>query len=107
MRGGDHHAEVGLERTCQVRDTRSGQHTEPEHVDARGGQAGHDRGLEELPGDAGVAPDNGERPVPFEGTGLAEHVCSGYRQVERELGREVDVRQTPDAVGPEDAVATQ
>ena len=86
----------------QVGDARGRQHAEAEHVDAGGGQAGHDRGLEELPGDAGVAADDGPGPVPLEVTGLAEHVGSGHGQVERQLGGQATVGQAPDPVGAEE-----
>ena len=69
-RRGDHHAEVGAEGVGQVGDAGRRQHAEQEHVDARRGQPGDDRGLEELPGDPGVAADDGDRAVPGEAAGL-------------------------------------
>ena len=63
VRGGQHDAEVGAEAVGEVGDARGRQHAEQQHVDPGRGQPGDDRGLEELPGDAGVATDHGQRPV--------------------------------------------
>ena len=101
--GGEHHAEVGAERVGQVGDAGRRQHAEQQHVDAGGQQAGDDRGLEELPGDPGVPPDHGKRPVPGEDTGLAEDVRSGDGEVERELGGDHRVREPTDPVRAEEA----
>ena len=55
----------------QVRDRRGRQHAEPEHVDAGAGQAGDDRGLEELAAGPRVAADHRERAAAV-GTRRAE-----------------------------------
>jgi hypothetical protein len=72
------------------------------HVDPCRGEPGDDRGLEELARDAGVTPDNGDGPVSFEDTGLAEDVRCSDREVHGELGGQCAVREPADPVGPEE-----
>ena len=52
------------QRAGQVGHARGRHHAEPDHVHAGAGQAGDDRRLQELPGGARVAADDGERPGP-------------------------------------------
>jgi hypothetical protein len=58
---GDDDAEGGVQGSGQVGHGWRGNHPEPEHVDARAGQAGHHGGLQELTRHAGVAADDGQR----------------------------------------------
>ena len=97
----DHHAEVGAERAGEVRDPGRGQHAEQQHVHAGGGEAGDHGGLEELPGDPGVAADNGHGPVALEGAALGEHVGSGNGKVQGQLSGQMTVGQAPDPVRAE------
>ena len=103
MRGGQHDAEVGAEGLGEVGDARGRQHAEQQHVDARGREAGDHRGLQELPGDAGVAADHGQRAVPLELAEVGEHVGGGDGQVQGQAGGEVTVGQAADAVRAEQA----
>ena len=64
---------------------------------------GHDGGLEELPGDPGVAADDGHRSVALEGAGLGEDVRGGNGKVQGQLSGEITVGQTPDPVRAEKA----
>ena len=102
VRGREHHAEVGAELGGQPGDPRRRQLAEQQHVDAGGGQPGDHGRLEELPGDAGVAADDRERPVPGEGAALGEHVGSGDRQVQGQLRGQRLVGEPPDPVGTEE-----
>ena len=61
MAGGEHHAEVGVERSGEVGDAWRGDHAKPEYVDARACEPGDDGGLEEVAGGARIAADHGYR----------------------------------------------
>ena len=78
VRGGDHHAEVGVELADQVRDGRGRQHTDPDRVGAGGGEPGDDGGLEHLAAGAGVAADHGDRTVGP--VALGQHARGGRGQ---------------------------
>ena len=103
VRGGQHDAEVGSEGLGEVGDARGRQHAEQQDVDARGREAGDHRGLQELPGDAGVAAHHGQRAVPLELAEVGEHVGGGDGQVQGQAGGEVTVGQAADAVRAEQA----
>jgi hypothetical protein len=100
---GEDDAEVGVEGVGEVGDTRGREDAEQEYVDTGGGEPRDYGGLEELPGDAGVASYNGDGPVSGEDTGLAEDVRCGDRQVQGELGSQGLVREPTDTVGAEEA----
>ena len=87
----------------QVGDAGRRQHAEQQHVDAGRGEPGDDRGLEELPGDAGVAADDGERPVPGERAALGEDVGRGNGKVQGQLRGQMTVGQAPDPVRAEES----
>ena len=61
MAGGEHHAEVGVERSGEVGDAGRGYHAKPEYVDARAGEPGDDGGFEEVAGGARIAADHSHR----------------------------------------------
>ena len=103
VRGGDHHAQVGAQRVGQVRDPGGRQHADELDVDTGGGQPGHDRGLEELPGDAGVATHDGPGPVALELAGVAQHARRGNGKVQGQASGEDTVGPTPDPVRAEEA----
>ena len=90
-------------RLGEVGDARRRQHAEQQHVDARRREAGDHRGLQELPGDAGVAAHHGQRAVPLELAEVGEHVGGGHGQVQGQAGGEVTVGQAADAVRAEQA----
>jgi hypothetical protein len=98
-----HDPEVGSERLGEIGDSRRRKDAEQEYVDPGGGEAGDDRRLEELAGDSGVAAHNGDGPVSGEDTGLAEDVRCSDREVDRELGGQLTVREPADTVGAEEA----
>jgi hypothetical protein len=104
VRRREHHAEVGAEPVGEEGDPGRGQHAQQEHVDARRGEAGHDRSLEELPGDPGVTTDDGEGAVALELTGVGEDVGGGDGEVQGQLSGEVTVGQAPDPVRAEVAL---
>ena len=87
----------------QVGDAGRRQHPEQQHVDAGRGEPGDHRRLEELPRDAGVAADDGERPVTLERAALGEDVGGGNGEVQGQLGGEITVGQAPDPVRAEEA----
>ena len=60
--------------------------------DTGGGQTGHDRGLEELPGDAGVATHDGPGPVALELAGVAQH-ARRERDQPRQGGEPIHARR--------------
>ena len=101
---GDHHPHVGAEGVGEVGDARRRQHPETEHVDAGGRESGHDGVLQELPGDPGVAPDHGQRPLAPtpEAAVLDEHPGRGNAEAQGQLPGQMTVRQAPDPVGAED-----
>ncbi len=89
--GGEHHAEVGTQRTGEIRHRRGGQHTDAQDVHARARQTCDDGGLQELAGGAGVAADDGRRPVAREGARLGEYVGRRHGEAERELSRQIRI----------------
>jgi hypothetical protein len=99
----DHHAHVGVEESGEEGGTWRGNDTQPVHVDAGGGEAGHHSRLEELAGSPGVTSHDRGGPLVGERAGLAEHVGSRDRQVERELGGQVAVGEASHPIGAEDA----
>ena len=101
VRGREHHPQVGAQVSGQEGDRRGGQHPGVVHVDARGGQACHHRGAEELARGSPVGADERARPVALELARVAEHVRRGDGQVERQLCGHVAVGEAPDPVGPE------
>ena len=61
MAGGEHHAEVGVERSGEVGDAGRGYHAKPEDVDARAREPSDDGGLEEVAGGTRIAADHSNR----------------------------------------------
>jgi hypothetical protein len=103
VRGGEHDAEVRGGARHQRGDGRRRQHAGVVDVHPGAGQPGdHGRG-QELAGGARVAADDGARPVALERAALAEDVSRGDRDAHRQLGRQVAVRETADAVGAEES----
>ena len=103
VRGADDDAEVGTERLGHVGDRRGGQHPQPEHVDPGRGQPGHDGVLEELPGDARVPTDDGERAVALELAPVGQDTGCGNGKVQGQLSGQMTVGQAPDPVRAKDA----
>ncbi len=101
--GGEHHAEVGAQRTGEIRHRRGGQHTDAQDVHARAREAGHDRGLEEFAGGTGIPADHGGRPVAREGARLGQYVGSRHGEAERELRRQIRVGNAAYTVRPEES----
>ena len=103
VRRREHGTEVGVLLGHEVGDRRGRQHACVPHVDAGRGEAGHRGGGEELARGARVAPDDRDGAVPVEGAHLTEDVRRGDGEVERELGGDVLVRHTTDAVRAEES----
>ncbi len=101
--GGEHHAEVGTQRTGEIRHRRGGQHTDAQDVHARAREAGHDRGLEEFTGGPGIPADHGGRPVAGERARLGQYVGSRHGEAERELSRQIRVGDAAYTVRPEES----
>lgn len=101
--GGEHHAEVGAQRTGEIRHRRGGQHTDAQDVHARAREARDDRGLQELAGGPGVAADHGRRPVARERARFGEYVRSRHGEAERELSRQIRVGDASYTVRPEES----
>jgi hypothetical protein len=89
--GGDHRRRR-VEQMPQVSDARGRQHADALDVGAFAAQAGDERGLEQRPGAASVAPDE-ERPVG------AEHAGGGAAERGHELGCEIAVGDPAHSVG--------
>lgn len=101
--GREHHAQVRAERAGQVRDRRGRQHAHPQHVHPGAGQAGHHRGLQELPRRPRITSDHGHRPVPLERACLGQHVRRRDREAERQLRRQIRVGDTAHTVRAEES----
>jgi hypothetical protein len=101
VRGGDHHAEVGVRVGREVGDRRGRHHADVDDVDPGAREPCADRCGEELSGCTRVSSDDGLGPVAGELAALAEDVRRSDRQVERELGRHVAVRDASHAVSSE------
>jgi hypothetical protein len=97
----EHHAEVGLEHDGQVGHRGRRQHAEAHHVHPGRGEPRRHRRLEELARGARVTADDRLRPVPGELAALAQHMRRGDREVEREFGGDLAVRQPAHPVGSE------
>jgi len=72
-----------------------------QHLGSGAGQPGDHRGLEHLPARARITPD--DRDGTRGPVAVGEDTGSGTRHREGQFRREVGVRPTPDAVGPEEA----
>ena len=103
VRGADDDAEVGAERPGEVGDPGGRHHPQAQDVTSRGGEAGDDRVLEELPRDAGVATHDRQRARSAEVPSIDEDpgCCNGKVQGER--SGENTVRLAPDPVRAEKA----
>src|SRR4051794_6527831 len=98
--GRDHDAEVGTGLGCEVGERGRRHDAGEQHLGAGTGQPGHHRGLEHLPAGAGVTPD--DRDGTRGPVAVGEHSGSSTCHREGQLRREVGIRQTPNAVGPEE-----
>src|SRR5665213_944564 len=94
-----HDSEVGLQVSSQIRNSGRRENAEPQHVDACTGQSGDDSSLEEFTRRARVATNDREWPMALEGSRVAEHMGCSNREFEGELGRQLLVRDTANAVG--------
>jgi hypothetical protein len=101
VRGGEHHAQVGLRLADQVRHRRGGQHPDPQDVGAGAGQARDHGRLQHLAAGARIAPDDGQRRVAA--VGLGQHPGGRDGDREGQLGGEVVVRESAYAVGAEES----
>ena len=101
--GGDHHAEVRARGLHEIGEARRGQHLGVEHVHARGGEAGADRGGEEVPRGTRVAGDDRAGTGAAEGAERTEHVRRAHGQLHRELRGDVVVGASAHSVGAEES----
>ena len=103
VRGREHGTEVGVLLPHEVGDGGGRQHAGVAHVDAGRGEARHGRCGEELPRRPRVASDDRNGSVAVEGAHLRQYVRRGDGEIERELGGDVLVRHTTDAVRAEES----
>ena len=106
MRGRDHDAEVGVDVGDEECDGRGGDHSGVEHVDAGAGEPGRDCRGDELARDPRVACDHRNRAPPRRRASgrtapLAEDHCGGLGEAECEVGGEIGVRESANAIGAE------
>ena len=97
VRGGDHHAEVGLEVGHQKRQRGRGNHAGIEYVNAGAGQPRGDCAGQKLPGDPRVAGNDRDRttargPTAIGHPALTQHDGCGLGEAQRQFDREVAVR---------------
>ena len=96
--GRDHHAEIGAQRARQHGDGGRRQRAEQEHVHAHGGEAGDERGFDHVAGEARVLADHHAVAM----IAMGEDAAGGHAHFEGDLRRHGEtVRESPDAVGPE------
>ncbi len=100
---GEHHAQVGAERSGQERHRGRRQHTDPQDVHAGAGEARDHGGLQELPGRARVTPDDRRRPVSLERARLGQYVRRGHGEAQGHLRRQIRVGDTAHAVRAEES----
>ena len=99
VRGADHHAQVQPQRARQVGHAGRGQRAGQQHVDAGRGEAGLQRGLEHVAGDARVLADQHRRPRR---RSRLQHAAHGMAQAQHEVGRDRRLAdRAADAVGAE------
>ncbi len=85
VRGADHDAGVGAERTGQERDRRGRHRPEQLHIGPGGDQPGLQRRFEHVAGNARVLADHHRRPCSAFGAG-AEHAAQRIAQAHHEIG---------------------
>ena len=106
VRGGDHHAEVGVEHGHQERDGGRREHTDPQRVGPGRGEACDNRGLEHLPTSAAIAAD--DRDGAVRAVALSKNVGRRRRNGDGELrGKELAVGQSAHAVSAEQTTHAQ
>ena len=98
VRGGDHHAEVGVQIRHQVGRGRGRQDAGVVNVDAGAGEPRLDGCRDELAAGAGVAGHHGARPGAVGIAVVAKHDGGGLGQLHRQLGRQQAVSQAPDTI---------
>ena len=99
----DHHAEVGLEVADQEGETRCRDDSSVENVNTRTGKSSRHRSAEELPGDTGITPHDGDRPSTRGATTichatLAENDSCRLGETESKVDGEVGVRESANTV---------
>ena len=98
--GGDHHPQVCAHGSGHQRHGRRGQGAEQPHVHARGGEAGHQRGLQHVAGQPRVLADHHQVAA---GGVAQEQLARGQAHPQGDLRRHgVLVRLPADAVGAEE-----
>ena len=97
MRGRDHHAEIGAHRARQHADRRGRDRTGQQDVHADRGEAGDQRGLDHVAGQAGVLADQDAMAV----LAVLEHQPGGLADLERQFGGNDPVGPAANAVGAE------
>jgi hypothetical protein len=103
VRGGEHDAEVRARARHERGDAGRRQHAGVVDVHPGAGQAGDHGGGQELAGGARVAADHRPGPVALERAALPQDVSRGDGDSQRQLGRQVAVRETADTVGAEES----
>ena len=98
VRGGDHHAEVGVQVRHQVGGGRGREHAGVVDVDSGAGEPRLHGGRDELAAGARVPRHHGARPRPVGVAVMAKHDGGGLGQLQRQLGCQQAVRQAPDTI---------
>ena len=98
VRGGDHHAEVGVQVGHQVGRGRGRKHAGVVDVDPGAGEPRLHGGRDELTAGAGVPRNHGTGPRSVGIAVMAKHDGGGLSQLQRQLGGQQAVRQAPDTI---------
>ena len=96
VRGGDHHADIGAQRTRQEGDGGGRQRAELENVHAHGGEARHQGVFDHIARQAGILADHDAVAMLAAGEDAARRHAGLHRHFRRELG---GVDAATDAVG--------
>ena len=99
---GDHRAHFHVEHGRQVCDARRRDDAGVDHVEAAGGHASGQCGGKEIAGNSCITTDQ-RTATAFEFAPLviAQHTHRGVTQIERQLCRQIPIRQSSNAVGSE------
>jgi hypothetical protein len=100
VRGGEDDAEVGAVGGGQERDRGRGDDVDQQHVGPGRGEAGDDRRLQHLPAGPGITPHHRHRAVG--GVVRDEHPGGRAGHGQRQLGRQLPVRQPANPVSTEE-----
>ena len=101
VRSRNHHTHVGTVVVGEESDSRSGQHTDTQNVDALGSHAGRQRCGEHLTGDTRIAANNGQGTTPRRIRTASQHSGRSSTQPHCQRCGQSLIRQTADAISSE------